>query len=143
MSTMMPTNAPPMNPTPMLGTPSVSTQAQAPMMMGGRKSRKVTRKNQRAGANMNMGDVPSSVLEMKGGAKVGTRAQVFHGTADHTSGGLTKKDLFMNKRGRIVSKKASAAGKKAFKRLTAAGYKPKKGVFKLFTKKAARRGGFF
>lgn len=73
----------------------------------------------------------------------GTRAQVYHGTAKKTSGGLTKKDLFMNKRGRIVSKKASAAGKKAFTRLAKAGYKPKKGTFKLFSKKAPRRGGFW
>jgi hypothetical protein len=89
----------------------------------------------------------SQMNKMSGGMlAVGTRAQVFHGTAHHTSGGLTKKDLFLNKRGRIVSKKASAAGKKAFSRLAKAGYKPKKGTFKLFTKKAGRKasqGGFF
>lgn len=43
---------------------------------------------------------------------VGTRAQVFHGTADHTPGLLTKKDLKMTKDRRIVSKKQSKAGKK-------------------------------
>jgi hypothetical protein len=76
---------------------------------------------------------------------VGSRIQVYHGTAAHTSGGLTKKDLFMNKRGRIVSKKASAAGKKAFSRLVKAGYKPKKGTFKLFSKKGSKKhsGGFW
>lgn len=42
---------------------------------------------------------------------VGSRAQVFHGTAKHTSGGLKQDDLF-RKNGRIVSKKASAAAKK-------------------------------
>jgi hypothetical protein len=42
---------------------------------------------------------------------VGTRAQVFHGTADRTAGGLIKKD-FKLKDGRIISKKQSAAGKK-------------------------------
>jgi hypothetical protein len=31
------------------------------------------------------------------------------------------------------------AGKKAFKRLAALGYAPKKGTFKLFTKKSKRR----
>ncbi len=41
---------------------------------------------------------------------VGTRAQVFHGTADKTSGGLDKSDL-MIKEGRIISKAQSAAGK--------------------------------
>ena len=29
---------------------------------------------------------------------VGSRAQVWHGTADKTSGGLTKKDLKFNKK---------------------------------------------
>ncbi len=72
---------------------------------------------------------------MMGGAKVtvGSKAQVWHGTAHHTSGGLTKKDLMKHK-GRIVSKKKHALGKKAFKKLVAAGYKPKKGTFKLFRK---------
>ena len=66
---------------------------------------------------------------------IGSKAQVFPGTAHHTKGGLTRKDLIKNKRGKIVSRKQAAAGKKAYKRLTAAGYKPKKGTFKLFTRK--------
>ena len=37
---------------------------------------------------------------------VGTRAQVYHGNADRTAGGLTKKDLKMVK-GEIVSKAKS------------------------------------
>jgi hypothetical protein len=37
----------------------------------------------------------------------GSRAQVFHGTADRTSGGLTKKHLKKSKDGRIVSRLAS------------------------------------
>jgi hypothetical protein len=41
----------------------------------------------------------------------GTRAQVMHGTAKKTSGGLMKKDL-MYKNGRIVSVKASKTAKK-------------------------------
>ncbi len=75
----------------------------------------------------------------------GSKAQVFHGTAKHTAGGLTRKDLMLNKRGRIVSRKQAAAGKKAFTRLAKAGYKPKKGTFKLFTKKSkgAKKGGSF
>lgn len=60
--------------------------------------------------------------------KVGSRAQVMHGTAHHTSGGLTKKDLKMNKWGRIVSRKKSMKAKKD-KRLEKAGYKTKKGKF--------------
>ncbi len=75
---------------------------------------------------------------------VGSKAQVFHGTAHHTSGGLTRKELMQNKRGKIVSRKQAAAGKKAFSRLVKAGYKPKKGTFKLFskkTRKASRKAG--
>jgi len=46
---------------------------------------------------------------------IGSRAQVFHGNADKTSGGLTKSDLMM-KDGRIVSKAASKAAKKSLKK---------------------------
>lgn len=73
----------------------------------------------------------------QGGAKVpatGTAAQVWHGTARHTPGGLTKKDLMKTKNGRIVSKKKHAAGLKALARLRKAGYVAKKGTFKLFKK---------
>ena len=45
---------------------------------------------------------------------VGSRAEVFHGNANATSGGLTKKDLMM-KDGRIFSKAASKAAKKSLK----------------------------
>jgi hypothetical protein len=69
---------------------------------------------------------------------IGTRAEVMHGTAHHTSGGLTRKHLKYNKHGRIVSRKASERGKKALKHLIAAGYKAKKGKFTLF-KKGSRR----
>ena len=64
---------------------------------------------------------------------IGTRAQVMHGNAKITGGGLKKKDLKYNKRGKIVSKKASAIAKKE-KRLQKAGYKTKKGEFTLFSK---------
>ena len=65
---------------------------------------------------------------------VGTKAQVWHGTAKHTSGGLVKKDLMKTRKGRIVSKKKHAAGQKALKQLKKAGYVAKKGTFKLFKK---------
>jgi hypothetical protein len=42
-------------------------------------------------------------------------------------------------KGRIVSRKAHAAGKKALKHLVKAGYKAKKGTFKLFSKKHGSR----
>lgn len=72
---------------------------------------------------------------------IGSKAQVFHGTAQHTAGGLTRKDLIQNKHGRIVSKKQHAAGKKAITRLRKAGYVAKRGTFKLFTKKHGRKSG--
>ena len=59
---------------------------------------------------------------------VGSRAQVMHGTAKKTSGGLTKKQLKYNTSGKIVSKKASALAKKN-NRLVKAGFVTKKGVF--------------
>ena len=43
---------------------------------------------------------------------IGSKAQVFHGTAEKTAGGLVKKDLFLDLDGRIKSKKQSKAGKK-------------------------------
>lgn len=58
----------------------------------------------------------------------GTRAQVWHGTAKKTSGGLTKSALMMNKHGRIVSKKKHNSAKKE-KRLVKAGFLTKKGHF--------------
>ena len=67
----------------------------------------------------------------------GRRAEVYHQSAKHTSGGLKKSDLMMHK-GRIVSRKAHAAGKKAIKRLRALGYVAKKGTFKLFRKGDAK-----
>merc|ERR1712193_36116 len=42
------------------------------------------------------------------------RAVVFNGTKAKTYTGLTKSDLIKNKRGKIVTKKSSAAGKKNY-----------------------------
>lgn len=85
---------------------------------------------------------------------VGSKAEVFHGTAKHTSGGLKRADLMKVKSGRIVSRRKHAAGKKAIKRLFKLGFKPKRGTFKLFRggaqqqqkkqqrKSQRKRGGF-
>ena len=59
---------------------------------------------------------------------IGSRAQVWHGTAKKTSGGLTKTHLMMNKHGRIVSRKMHNTAKKE-KRLVKAGFLTKKGHF--------------
>jgi hypothetical protein len=107
-------------------------------------SRKNTRRNMMGGTSMNskLGGMVGALgaMPQEGGkmARVGSRTQVMNGNAHHTSGGLTRKDLKYNKHGRIVSRKASEAGKKALKRLEKAGYKARKGTFKLFKK--AKKG---
>ena len=78
---------------------------------------------------------------------VGSKAEVFHGNAKHTSGGLKKGDLMKTKAGRIVSRRKHALGKTAIKRLFKAGYKPKKGTFRLMGRSGSqtrrRRGGYY
>jgi hypothetical protein len=64
----------------------------------------------------------------------GSKAQVWHGTAKHTPGGLTRKDLMKTKKGRIVSKKKHTIGLRRVRSLRKLGFKAKKGTFKLFKK---------
>ena len=64
----------------------------------------------------------------------GSKAQVWHGTAKHTPGGLTRKDLMKTKKGRIVSRRKHAIGLRRIKTLRKLGFKAKKGTFKLFKK---------
>ena len=74
---------------------------------------------------------------MSGTRKVvatGSKAQVWHGSAKHTSGGLTRKDLMKTKKGRIVSRRKHSIGLRRIKTLHKQGFKPKKGTFKLFRK---------
>ncbi len=98
--------------------------------MANTRKNRTQRKNRKNAGSENMvgGKMPA----------VGSKVQVYHGTARHTSGGLTKKDLMRTKAGRIVSRKKHAAGLKAVKKLRKLGYVAKKGTFKLFSKK---RGG--
>ena len=58
---------------------------------------------------------------------IGSRRQVWNGTAKKTSGGLTKSDLIMS-HGRIVSKSKHFSAKKEM-RLLKHGYGTKKGKF--------------
>ena len=67
---------------------------------------------------------------------VGSYAEIWHGTASKSAGGLKKKDLMKHK-GRIISRKKHAAGKKAISHLRKLGYIAKKGTFKLFSKSMA------
>jgi hypothetical protein len=108
-------------------------------MANSRKNR--TRRNRKQNGGSGFMDIPST--GHVGGAKVpavGSKSQVFHGSAKHTSGGLTRKDLMKTKNGRIVSRRKHAAGKKAIKNLRKLGYIAKKGKFTLFTKKSKRGG---
>lgn len=70
---------------------------------------------------------------------IGSRAEVWHGNAHHTSGGLTKKNLLKNKWGRIVSAKKHKTAKKD-KRLQKAGFFAKKGAFGV-VKRGGMKGG--
>jgi hypothetical protein len=73
----------------------------------------------------------------------GSRAQVLHGTAYKTSGGLKKHELLQNKNGRIVSRKKHLTAKKE-KRLVKAGFGTKKGKFGYVKigKSKKMRGGY-
>merc|ERR1712134_231844 len=61
---------------------------------------------------------PLAMVAMKA-KKVGRKSLVFAGTRVKTTGGLKKQDLTMNKRGKVVSKKMHANGKKAFSHIKA------------------------
>jgi hypothetical protein len=74
---------------------------------------------------------------------IGTRAQIWHGTAYKTTGGLTKSNIMMNKSGHLVSKSKHASAKKE-NRLVKAGFGTKKGKFGFVklnvTSKRGRKG---
>jgi hypothetical protein len=69
---------------------------------------------------------------------IGSRAQVYHGTAYKTPGELTKSQILMNKHGRIVSSKKHATAKRE-KRLEKAGYFTRKGKFGFIKKEETRK----
>ena len=75
---------------------------------------------------------------------MGTRAQVWHGTAYKTTGGLRKMDLIQTTKGRIVSRSKHNSAKKE-NRLVKHGYGTMKGKFgyvKLSSKsRKSRKGG--
>ena len=70
---------------------------------------------------------------------IGSRAQVWHGTAYKTSGGLTHSHLMKNRAGRVVSKAKHISAKKD-KRLVKAGYLTKKGQFGFIKKGKTMKG---
>ena len=69
-----------------------------------------------------------------------SRKQVWNGTAYKTPGGLTKDDLFLNKRQRIVSLKKHRLSKKEHKqnKRLFAQYTAKKGKFGVIKKKTRK-----
>ena len=69
---------------------------------------------------------------------VGTRRVVYNENAHHTSGGLVKSDLLLNKHHRIVSKKKHFTAKRE-KNLEKHGYFTKKGVFGFVRKTRSRK----
>merc|ERR1711929_50304 len=69
-----------------------------------------------------MGKAKKAMKAMKKAKRVskmgkgrGAKARVFRGQKAKTSGGLRKSSLIKNKHGRVVSKKAHAHGKKAYR----------------------------
>ena len=104
-------------------------------------------RNQREQNNKNEEREEKRNNRVSGGAKksgekrkliIGTRLQVYRGDRLKTVGGLYKKDIVMNKWGRLVSRKMSERAKRE-KRLVKAGFIPKKGVFKLFKKSDGKK----
>ena len=65
---------------------------------------------------------------------IGSKRQVWNRSRSKTKGGLTRKDLKKNKRGRIVSRRLSRKSKRE-NRLVKMGYKTRKGEFSLFSKR--------
>lgn len=69
--------------------------------------------------------------------RIGSRAEVLHGSAKQTAGGLKKSDLFLDEDGRVKSKAASKAADVRMKREKKVGahltqiWKPDKGEFKV------------
>jgi hypothetical protein len=70
---------------------------------------------------------------------IGSRIQVWNQTAYKTTGGLTRKQLMMNRWNRIVSAKKHRTAKKE-KRLEKHGYFAKKGKFG-YVRRTMKRGG--
>ena len=69
----------------------------------------------------------------------GSRAQVIHGTAYKTTGGLTKEDLCMNRAGRIVSCKKQKTAKGNKNPLRKLGLLQRKGSKKFGPRKTMKR----
>lgn len=123
-------NAPDASGNPMAEIMKIASAMGMPKAGGARKSRKARKASKASKA-------PNTRKASKAGKvpSVGTKAQVWHGSAKHTSGGLNKSDLMKTKKGRIVSRKKHAAGKRALSRLRKAGFTAKKGKFLLFSKR--------
>lgn len=100
---------------------------------------KVTRRHSRKGSKTHRNRQHAKKFEIK----YGSPAQVMHGTAEMTSGGVDKSGWMYNKHGRIVSRARHNLAKKQ-KHLEKAGYSAKKGKFgyiRIESSKHTRRHG--
>lgn len=59
-------------------------------------------------------DTTAEVPDLPKVKAIGSRMDVYYGMALQTAGGLTKDDLCLNKRGRVVSKRASERARARF-----------------------------
>ena len=66
---------------------------------------------------------------------IGSRDDVYSGKAKKTSGGLTKDMLCLNSKGKVVSKKASAAGRRAYSQHLKKYHSDRKEVAKAISKR--------
>merc|ERR1712183_686678 len=62
-----------------------------------------------------MGRVARRVKRVTKKMQTGTMRRVWNGSALYTRGGLMKKDLCINKRGKVVSRRLMLSGKRSFK----------------------------
>merc|ERR1712053_16937 len=81
-----------------MGAPKAARKASKPMKAKRVSKRKAVRKPKRVTKKM----------------QTGSMRQVWNGSKTYTKGGLTKSNLMLNKRGKVVSKKTYAHGQKAF-----------------------------
>lgn len=67
-----------------------------------------------------MSEEVKQVVEEVKIAKYGTKDDVFYGRAERTKGKLTKDDLMVNAKGKVISKKSHENGKRLLERLKSA-----------------------
>jgi len=77
--------------------------------------RPIPKKTSKKSSPRNTSPRKASLRKGKVPKKIGSKAEVMHGSAIQTSDGFKKEDLTYNKNGSIVSKKKSIHGHKTYK----------------------------